>query len=127
MKLRASASGIAAVLLLVWLLWPSPALPLQFDSAAIAAAETRMWKAYYGKEPKELFSELTTTLQEQFGLSGWRSKQVAVHLATGASQFSGIRESYETVLPDIEKAYAIIKKCTGADYDPAEAAHADGK
>lgn len=121
----AVASGIVVILVLAWLLWPSSGVPLQFDSAAIAAAETRMWKAYYGKDPKGLFNELTTTLQEQFGLSGWRSKQVAMHLAAGASRFAGMREHYESVLPDVEKAYAIVKKCTGADYDPAEAARAE--
>ncbi len=52
-----------------------------FDSDRVAAAETRMWKSYYGGRPHDLGRELIDVLQEQFDLSFADSLQVAQRLA----------------------------------------------
>ncbi len=122
----AAAVLLLLVLAIVGWLWPRKVDLTSFDSKAIAASETRMWQAYYAKDTKALFEELKTALGEQFGLSQWTAQLVALELATGARNFAGERSGYEqNVLPHIEKAYARIRKATGGEFDPKEAARAE--
>jgi len=111
----------------LWAVWPSHCLPVHFDSAVIAAAETRMWQAYYRGDKQVLFDELTTLMQDQFGLSGWTAKRVGFDLASGAKTFASAPggDYEEMILPDLEKAYARIKDATGGDFDANEAARAE--
>ncbi len=103
-----------------------------FDSYAIAASETRMWEAYYQRDPKALHAELRDVLQEQFNLSGWRAALIAASMAEATGNFIRLRNQNPTtaqyeqlVLPGIKKAYRKVKNATGGQWDPDEAARAE--
>jgi len=117
----------AAVLCaVVWLLWPSRPGPISLDSKAMAAAETRMWQAYYAQDPAALFEELTGLMRAQFGVTGLTAKRIAYDLAMAAKDFASARGDYEAkVLPSLVSAYTRIQKASGAEFDPEAAARAE--
>ena len=99
---------------------------LEFDPNAIAAAETRMWQAYYGGDRTALGQELVTLLSEQFGLSTYQSLRVANDLAKATLTFQGLRADYEPqVLPPLVSAYTRLGHATGGGWDPEAAARAE--
>jgi len=44
-------------------------LPMNFDPARIAQAETRMWQAYYAGNGVDMAVEMVVLLREQMGVS----------------------------------------------------------
>ena len=96
-----------------------------FDPDRVAALELDMWQAYYTKEKVRLFRGLLTMLHEQNRYSWAMAARSGFLLARAASQFAEMREQYERVLPDLEKAYLIQKRWVSASYDPAAVARAE--
>jgi hypothetical protein len=93
---------------------------------AVAAAETRMWQAYYAADPLRLHGELTGLLQAQFHLRGAEANTVAQSLALAAWKFENISEGYEAVvLPDLEQAYRQLGQALHRPFNPREAAKAE--
>jgi hypothetical protein len=97
-----------------------------FDARKIAVSETRMWQAYYAKNPKALHSELVKILQEQFGILLPNAMRIAKHLVAAAVNFQQAHGSYDAVaLPDLKKAYELLQEAVGGSFDPHEAALAE--
>lgn len=91
----------------------------QFDPAAVAAIETRMWRSYYDRRPAALYFNLARMLREQYRLSVTRSLVAAWDAARAAFVFKdgGSRADYERALPGLERYYRAILS--------PEAGHAD--
>ena len=53
-----------------------------FDPDRLATLETRMWKAYYRRQPARLFGSLVLALREQAG-ADWPTALVASPLRPG--------------------------------------------
>lgn len=97
-----------------------------FDPAKVAAAETRMWKAYYNGNKEQIGLELIALLQNQYGTSMLQAKKIAEHLATAAMKFKDSRNNYEEkTLPDLIEAYLLIKAISGESFDPEQVAKAE--
>jgi hypothetical protein len=97
-----------------------------FAPAEVARAEAAMWKAYYAGNREKLGLNLVLLLHDQYGLSFYRAKQIAAELGAAAMQFRATRADYEDiVLPKLEKAYRLIRRSTGARFDPQAAAKAE--
>jgi hypothetical protein len=127
--MRRTAIALAGVLALASVvLTVPPAGPRSlrmFDPDRVAALELDMWQAYYAKQNVRLFRGLVTLLHEQNRYSWARAGQAGFHLARAAARFGNLRADYQTVLPDLERAYAIQKAWVGAGYDPAAVARAE--
>ncbi|HEY1171392.1 MAG TPA: hypothetical protein VGH19_08500 [Verrucomicrobiae bacterium] len=103
-------------------------LPRAFrpDPKAIAAAETRMWQAYYAADPIRLHTELVTLMQSQFKASPSEANAIAQRLVMAAWKFETSSENYEAVvLPDLEVAFDQIRKLSHRTFDSKEAARAE--
>ena len=101
-----------------------------FDAELIAQSETRMWKAYYTRDPLELHGELNLMLHNQFGLSRYRTWQVSSILAMASLDFARSArpvtgEAREKLVADLTRAYGGIKAATGLSFDPRKAAEAE--
>src|SRR5262245_66250359 len=120
------ASGLGMGLLLVAAVgfWfaarvpPGPRSLRAFEPDRMAELELRMWQAYYAKERVRLFALLVTMLHEQNHYSWATAAREGFYLARAAAQFGDIRANYESVLPDLERAYSIAKDWLHADFDP---------
>lgn len=96
-----------------------------FDADRLATLETRMWKAYYRRQPARLFGWLVLALREQAGVR-WPTALVASLLLTrAAARFARTplgtaSGDYDRFAPDIGRAY----RCLGlpADVDAREVA-----
>ena len=76
-----------------------------FDADRLATLETRMWKAYYRRQPARLFGWLVLALREQTHV-GWPTALVASLLLTrAAAGFARASGDYERFAPDIARAY----------------------
>lgn len=92
----------------------------------IAAAETRMWQAYYARDLQKLHSEMSALLQAQFRLSSADAERIAKSLVSAAMKFTISRANYEqVVLPDLEVAYLQLRAVLNRSFDPREAARAE--
>ena len=96
-----------------------------FDADRLADLEVEMWKAYYAKARVRLFRLLVVSLHEQYRYPWAPATRAGFYFARAAGRFGDLREGYEIVLPDLEKAYAIGKAWTDARYDPAAVARAE--
>lgn len=97
-----------------------------FDPDIVAQAETRMWQAYYTNDKKQIGLQLIILLGNQYGVSMLEARQIGVLLAGAAMKFRAAKGNYEkVVLPDLTKAYRMIKLVSGSSFDPAKAARAE--
>lgn len=98
-----------------------------FDAVALAAAETRMWKAYYSRDAMTLLGELTSVLQVQFHLKPGDASSVArdLGLAAAAFQRSGAGEYERAALPNLTQAYTKLRELTGGTWSADAAARAE--
>jgi hypothetical protein len=97
----------------------------EFDADRLAALETRMWRAYYGKERARLFGLLVSMLREQYHYSWAAATVQAFHLARAAATFGDVTDHAEIVLPDLEAAYGPVRAWTGATFDARAVARAE--
>jgi hypothetical protein len=91
-----------------------------FDPDRLATLETRMWKAYYRRQPLRLFAWLVFALKEQASVSWPRALVASLWLTRSAARFSRAQDDYERFSPDIAKGYRLLG--LPADVDAAEVA-----
>jgi hypothetical protein len=80
-----------------------------FDPVRLARLETRMWKAYYRRQPARLFGLLVLALREQAHASWPRALAAAVLLSRAAVRFARATGDYERFAPDIERGYRALR------------------
>ena len=96
------------------------------DPDQIAAAETRMWQAYYARDLPRLHSETAALLRAQFRLPPADAERIARSLVGAAMKFAISGANYEqVVLPDLEVAYLQLRAALKRSFDPREAARAE--
>jgi len=97
-----------------------------FAADKVARAETHMWQAYYSGNKTQLGLQLIALLRYQYGLSLPEAKQIGELLASSAMKFrSASGDSERAALPDLAHAYGLIKRATGASFDPDRVAQAE--
>jgi hypothetical protein len=97
----------------------------EMDPGKVADAETRMWQAYYANDHIMLRQEIENLLNCQFGISVSDAKEIGESLASAAMKFESAKSNYKlTVLPDLERAYSLLKNKLDISFDPKEAAKA---
>lgn len=122
---------IVAVLLGVWIafdLYKSHKVDIRkFDADEIARLDTAMWRSYYSRQRVRMFSELSETLEKQYGLRFWRRQLMAFYAARSAFVFKDgkSRADYEKALPDLEKFYSEIRDISTTDFDVKRAAQSE--
>lgn len=91
-----------------------------FDPDRLAALETRMWKAYYRRQPARLFGLLVMGLREQAHVSWPRALAASLFLTRAAARFARSAGDYERFAPDIARGYRLLR--LQDDVDLAEVA-----
>ena len=86
-----------------------------FDPDRLAALETRMWKAYYRRQPARLFGLLVMGMREQAHVSWPRALAASVFLTKAAAGFARASGDYERFAPDIVRGYRILGLDEGVD------------
>ena len=71
-----------------------------FDPDALAALETRMWKAYYRRQPARLFGLLVRGLHEQAHASWPRALAASLLLTKAAAGFARVDRRLRPLRPD---------------------------
>jgi hypothetical protein len=79
-----------------------------FDADQLATLETRMWKAYYRRQPARLFGWLLLGLREQAGVSWPRAFLAGLSLTKAAAQFAHAEGDYDRFAPDIGRGYRTL-------------------
>jgi hypothetical protein len=79
-----------------------------FDPDRLAMLETRMWKAYYRRQPARLFVTLIDALRAQAGVSWPRALAASLLLTRAAAGFARATGDYERFAPDIGRAYRLL-------------------
>jgi hypothetical protein len=79
-----------------------------FDPDRLAALETRMWKAYYRRQPARLFVTLIDALRAQARVSWLRALAASLLLTRAAAGFARATGDYERFAPDIGRAYRLL-------------------
>lgn len=96
------------------------------DTDKIAAAETRMWRAYYARDLPRLHGEMAALLRAQFRIPPADAERIAKSLVGAAMKFATGGGNYEqVVLPDLEVAYLQLRALLKLSFDPREAARAE--
>jgi hypothetical protein len=80
-----------------------------FDPDRLASLETRMWKAYYRRQPARLFGLLVLALREQAHASWPRALAAAVLLSRAAVRFARATGDYERFAVDVERGYRVLR------------------
>jgi len=83
-----------------------------FEPDRLADLETRMWKAYYRKEPARLYGYLLQGLHEQAHASWPRAVAASLFLTKAAAKFGntfGLADpDYDRFAPDIARGYRLL-------------------
>ena len=79
-----------------------------FDPDELARLETRMWKAYYRRQPARLFVLLVQALHAQAQVSWLRALQASLLLTRAAAGFARSTGDYVRFAPDIGRAYRTL-------------------
>ncbi len=87
---------------------PGPRWGSDFDPDDLARLETRMWKAYYRREPVRLFGLLVRAIREQAGVSWPRAVAASMLLTRAAAGFARATGDYDRFTPDIGRAYRML-------------------
>lgn len=88
-----------------------------FDADRLASLETRMWKAYYRRQPARLFGWLVHALREQARASWPTAVFASLLLTRAAAGFARARGDYERFAPDIARAYRRLGLPADVDAD----------
>jgi hypothetical protein len=80
-----------------------------FDPDELARLETRMWKAYYRRQPARLFGLLVMAIRAQAGVSWPRALAASLLLTRAAAGFARSTGDYDRFAPDIGRAYRILR------------------
>ncbi|MDO8483621.1 MAG: hypothetical protein Q7S35_01605 [Candidatus Limnocylindrales bacterium] len=79
-----------------------------FDPDKLATLETRMWKAYYRRQPARLFILLIKALRAQAQVSWPRALRASLLLTRAAAGFARASGDYERFAPDIGRGYRML-------------------
>jgi hypothetical protein len=79
-----------------------------FDADRLATLETRMWKAYYRRQPARLFGWLVLGLREQARVSWARAFLASLWLTKAAALFARSEGDYDRFAPDIGRGYRLL-------------------
>jgi len=79
-----------------------------FDPDELARLETRMWKAYYRRQPARLFGLLVLALRAQARVSWPRALAAGLLLTRAAAGFARATGDYERFAPDIGRGYRML-------------------
>jgi hypothetical protein len=79
-----------------------------FDPDRLATLETRMWKAYYRRQPARLFGWLLLGLREQAAVSWTRAFVASLWLTKAAAGFARASGEYDRFAPDIGRGYRLL-------------------
>jgi hypothetical protein len=79
-----------------------------FDPDELARLETRMWKAYYRRQPLRLFVLLVRALRAQARVSWPRALRASLLLTRAAAGFARASGGYERFAPDIGRGYRML-------------------
>ncbi len=79
-----------------------------FDPDELARLETRMWKAYYRRQPARLFGLLVMALRAQAHVGWHRALMASLLLTRAAAGFARATGDYERYAPDIGRAYRML-------------------
>lgn len=79
-----------------------------FDPDELARLETRMWKAYYRRQPARLFILLIQALRAQARVSWPRALRASLLLTRAAAGFARASGDYERFAPDIGQGYRML-------------------
>jgi hypothetical protein len=88
-----------------------------FEPARLAALETRMWKAYYRRQPVRLFALLVLALREQARVSWLLALRASLLLTRAAAGFARAGGDYERFAADIGRAYRLLGLPESVDAD----------
>src|SRR5688500_17895137 len=93
-----------------------------FDADRLATLETRMWKAYYRRQPARLFGWLLLGLREQAGAAWPTALAASVYLTRAAAGFARTpqgagRGDYNRFAQDIGRAYRLLGLPDDVDAD----------
>jgi hypothetical protein len=80
-----------------------------FDPDELARLETRMWKAYYRRQPARLFVLLIQALHVQAQVSWLRALRASLLLTRAAAGFARSTGAYERFAADIGRAYRTLE------------------
>jgi hypothetical protein len=80
----------------------------EFDPDELARLETRMWKAYYRRQPVRLFVLLVQALRAQARVSWLRALRASLLLTRAAAGFARATGDYERFAPDIGRGYRTL-------------------
>jgi hypothetical protein len=80
-----------------------------FDPDQLARLETRMWKAYYRRQPARLFGLLVQAIRVQAHVSWPRALGASLLLTRAAVGFARATGDYERFAADIGRAYRMLK------------------
>ncbi len=80
-----------------------------FDPDRLARLETRMWKAYYRRQPARLFGLLVQAIREQAHVSWPRALWASLLLTRAAAGFARATGDYERYAPDIARGYRALQ------------------
>ena len=86
----------------------TPAGATDFDPDELARLETRMWKAYYRRQPARLFGLLVLALRAQARVSWPRALAASLLLTRAAAGFARATGDYERFAPDIGRGYRML-------------------
>lgn len=79
-----------------------------FDPDELARLETRMWKAYYRRQPARLFLDLVRAVRVQARVSWQRALWASLLLTRAAAGFARATGEYERFAPDIVRGYRAL-------------------
>jgi hypothetical protein len=79
-----------------------------FHADRLARLETRMWMAYYRRQPARLFGLLIFALREQAGASWPRALVASLFLTRAAAGFARATGDYDRFAPDIARGYRLL-------------------
>jgi hypothetical protein len=80
-----------------------------FDADELARLETRMWKAYYRRQPARLFGLLVQAIRAQAGVSWPRALAASLLLTRTAAGFARATGDYERFAHDMARGYRMLR------------------
>jgi len=125
---RAAIAGAFIILVTAtYVLLPRDPDLRRFEPAAIAHAETAMWRHYYEKSYVALFADLYGLSRVQYGFSPWDSLRIAYYAARAAAAFqpSTTPAEADTALPYLERYFHLLARAAPLRVDVAAAARTE--
>ena len=80
-----------------------------FDADELARIETRMWKAYYRRQPARLFGLLVQAIRAQAGVSWPRALAASLLFTRAAAGFARATGDYDRFAGDIASGYRMLR------------------